>query len=130
MGISSGSCHVPVPVLLPVRGTYSNGSDAEFIRSVSTGGGGRREAAAVDSNRCRQVYLRSYTFVKKRESIAARSRRSLRTVERRMLLLAAFYRRRKGKGKKKKKGCRVLVKKKFMYGSFSALQYVLRRLFS
>lgn len=60
---------------VPVRATYVNlykwpESDAEFVRSRSSGAGamhGGRPAAArvVDSISCRQMYLRSYRFSRK-----------------------------------------------------------------
>ncbi|XVF76560.1 hypothetical protein PTKIN_Ptkin13bG0275600 [Pterospermum kingtungense] len=56
---------------VPVRATYVNlykwpESDAEFVRSRSSGTmHGRPAARVVDSISCRQMYLRSYRFSRK-----------------------------------------------------------------
>ncbi|GMI71351.1 hypothetical protein like AT5G02640 [Hibiscus trionum] len=53
---------------VPVRATYVNlykwpESDAEFVRSRSSGG--RASSRVIDGISCRQMYLRSYRFSRK-----------------------------------------------------------------
>ncbi|XVE61800.1 hypothetical protein DITRI_Ditri06bG0068300 [Diplodiscus trichospermus] len=55
---------------VPVRATYVNlykwpESDAEFVRSRSSGAMHGQHARVVDSISCRQMYLRSYRFSRK-----------------------------------------------------------------
>ncbi|RRT77299.1 hypothetical protein B296_00005872 [Ensete ventricosum] len=103
---SSLSC---VDARVPVRATYVNlykwpESDAEFVKSVTRGGGdgggggrvddrvgstrfdGRRRwstaPTVVDSYSCRQIYLRSYTFSRK-ESVPEKTLRCLGRVKER-----------------------------------------------
>lgn len=72
----------------PARATYVTlyrwpESDAEFVRSVGSGGGApprrpalRHQPPVVDGYSCRQMYLRSYTF-SKRETLPERARKCL-----------------------------------------------------
>ncbi|KAG1337949.1 hypothetical protein COCNU_04G002550 [Cocos nucifera] len=146
-----------VDARVPVRATYVNlyrwpESDAEFVKSV-TGGGGvirrswARSPAVVDSYSCRQMYLRSYTFSKekKKESVPEKTRRCLVKLKERALLPALVYHRRKSSDlidndrsrdrkkstqrKRKKKGCVVAVRK-LREVSFSAFCSVFWRLVS
>ncbi|KAK1373649.1 Double-stranded RNA-binding protein 2-like [Heracleum sosnowskyi] len=95
---------------IPVRATYENlykwpGSDAEFVRSVSSNGrwtdtnphpstrpftrsfttNGRLDGASqprvVDSMSCRQIYLRSYTFSRK-ESMPEKAKKCASRIKR------------------------------------------------
>lgn len=148
-----------VDARVPVRATYVNlyrwpESDAEFVKSVTGGGGGgvirrswARSPTVVDSYSCRQMYLRSYTFSKekKKESVPEKTRRCLVKLKEKALLSALVYHRRKSsdligddrsrdrkKGtqrKRKKKGCVVAVRK-MKEVSFSAFYSVFRRLLS
>ncbi|XP_058215546.1 uncharacterized protein LOC131326706 [Rhododendron vialii] len=70
---------------VPVRATYVNlykwpESDAEFVRTVSSGGSGDRRPRlhprVADSISCRQLYLRSYTFSRK-ETVPERTKKCL-----------------------------------------------------
>ncbi|KAF6171033.1 hypothetical protein GIB67_014613 [Kingdonia uniflora] len=73
-------------VRVPVRATYVNlykwpESDAEFVKSLPRGGGGdndrkvRNSSRVVDSISCRQMYLRSYTFSTKKETVPEKTKK-------------------------------------------------------
>lgn len=97
-----------VPV---VRATYVNlykwpESDAEFVRTVSIGGGDQRPRV-VDSISCRQLYLRSYSFSRK-ETVPERTKKCLARAREKVSLARA--RRDRGKGRvprKRRVGWRV-----------------------
>ncbi|KAH7865154.1 hypothetical protein Vadar_002916 [Vaccinium darrowii] len=69
---------------VPIRATYVNlykwpESDAEFVRSVSSGSRDqlpRQHPRVVDSISCRQLYLKSYTFSRK-ETVPERTKKCL-----------------------------------------------------
>ncbi|MQM01861.1 hypothetical protein Taro_034620 [Colocasia esculenta] len=103
--ISSASTLGCIDAQGPVRATYRNiykwpESDAEFVKSVTRGGGwceqqqrrGPRrqfqQPRVVDSYSCRQMYLRSYTFSKK-ESVPERTKKCLGRVKERVAAVAA-----------------------------------------
>ncbi|OVA09977.1 hypothetical protein BVC80_1751g144 [Macleaya cordata] len=84
---------------VPVRATYVNlykwpESDAEFVRSVSTNNRNKKGEnrgsdyncpRVVDSISCRQMYLRSYTFSVKKESIPQKTKKCLGRVKDRVV---------------------------------------------
>ncbi|MQL93697.1 hypothetical protein Taro_026343 [Colocasia esculenta] len=111
----------------PVRATYVNPygwpeSDAEFVRSVSSGEHRRRRPhrhgqyhphpGVVDSYSCRQIYLRSYTFSRK-ETVHERTRRYLGRVKGKVTVAVT------GKG--------MLVLRTLLHIRQGTLLYVLRR---
>ncbi|MQL93696.1 hypothetical protein Taro_026344 [Colocasia esculenta] len=93
----------------PLRATYMNlyrwpESDAEFVKSVSSGEQRRRtqrqyqyqyrshaHPMVVDSYSCRQMYLRSYTFSKK-ETVPERTRKCLGRVKEKVVAVAVSAR--------------------------------------
>ncbi|XP_077214082.1 uncharacterized protein LOC143848920 [Tasmannia lanceolata] len=106
-GCISSSC---VDARVPVRATYVNRykwpeSDAEFVKSVTNGGGGYRAPRVVDSYSCRQMYLRSYTFSKK-ESVQEKTRKCLGKVKEKV----GLRRKVKGGGGGNRKRCLALRK--------------------
>lgn len=126
----------------PVRATYVSlygrpESDAEFVSSM-TAGGGRRRPALVDSYSCRQMYLRSYTFSTSKESILKKTKRCLEKVKDHAgASLRAFPRHRSRrqhrriwigeKKKKKTKGCAAAVRR-LSRVPVSAVSLIFRRL--
>lgn len=63
---------------IPARASYVNlykwpESDAEFVRSTADGGGTPLHSRVGESISCRKMYLRSYTFSRKAETIPERT---------------------------------------------------------
>ncbi|KAJ4725908.1 Protein unc-80 like [Melia azedarach] len=117
---------------VPVRATYANlykwpESDAEFVRAVSSDGrrGGLQHSRVVDSISCRQIYLRSYTFSRKKETVHEKitSKCFGRAKER-----GSRRNRRSNKTVVTKRKCLVLRRVKEV--SCSALLYMFRKLLS
>uniref|UniRef100_A0A7N0ULS9 Uncharacterized protein n=1 Tax=Kalanchoe fedtschenkoi TaxID=63787 RepID=A0A7N0ULS9_KALFE len=56
-------------------------SDAEFVKRVTSGVHRLPHPTVVDSASCRQMYLRSYTFSRRRESVPEKTKKCLTKVK-------------------------------------------------
>ncbi|KAI4322191.1 hypothetical protein L6164_021908 [Bauhinia variegata] len=86
---------------LPIRPTYANlyrwpESDAEFMKKICCNVT-HSQATVVDSLSCRQMYLRSYTFSRKKEGITGKTRKCLSRVSQRVVFgcgrIGSYYKR-------------------------------------
>lgn len=126
----------------PKRASYVNlykwpESDVDFVKSAAGGGRAHRSSCSKrkwvlgqpspsDRYSWRQMYLRSYVFTTKKETVPERTRRYLRRVKTRVARLPLLMRRMRDDGiqlyywKTKKKGCgEVMVRKlKSLVGRF------------
>ncbi|XP_051130549.1 uncharacterized protein LOC127251038 [Andrographis paniculata] len=118
----------------PIRATYVNlykwpGSDAEFMRSAAVhGGGARLHSRVVDSLSCRQMYLRSYTFSRKEETVPERTINCFRKVRERVAAAGGDERNGKVRRRRRRRRRRRVVVGRMKEISRAALRGVFRRL--
>ncbi|XWS55735.1 hypothetical protein CRYUN_Cryun09bG0026000 [Craigia yunnanensis] len=104
---------------VPVRATYVNlykwpESDAEFVRSRSSGAMYGQPARVVDSISCRQMYLRSYRFSRK-ETVPEKTVKCFGRVKGKM---GAHEKRRKSQKRRIRRKCLVWRKVKVVLFRF------------
>ncbi|KAL9676239.1 hypothetical protein QQ045_004452 [Rhodiola kirilowii] len=106
-------------------------SDAEFVKRVTNGVHNLPHPTVVDSVSCRQMYLRSYTFSKKKETVPEKTKKCLTKVKEQVVVYTKKIKRFDQEGENKETQKKNKKKRRSSSSALAALstfKYFTRRL--